>query len=84
METITQIEVNRHDSEPATGPETPAGKAVCSLNSLRDGLYATTLILPTENKEQFDHIQAKYEALYQPRTPTKRNWLTCWPAPSGK
>ncbi len=67
MTTNKQIAANRRNSKRSTGPKTPEGKTICGLNSLRDGLYATTLILPSENKEQFDHIQAKYEALYQPR-----------------
>ncbi len=67
MATNEQIKANRRNSKRSTGPKTPEGKTICGLNSLRDGLYATTLILPSENKEQFDHIQAKYEALYQPQ-----------------
>ncbi len=66
MTTKTKIAANRRNAKRSTGPKTPAGRTVCSLNSVRGGLYATTVILPTENKSQFDEIHAKYQALYQP------------------
>ncbi len=66
MATKKQRAANRRNSKLSTGPKTPEGKAICSLNSLRDGLYATTLLLPTEDKDKFNNIIAKYEVLYQP------------------
>ena len=69
MATKLQRAANRRNSKLSTGPKTPEGKAICSLNSLRDGLCATTLILPNEDKNEFDNIIARYELLYLPDGP---------------
>ncbi len=39
------------------GPRTEAGKAVSSMNSLKHGLTAKTVVLPGENKADFDRLQ---------------------------
>ncbi len=38
------------------GPRTEAGKAVSSMNSLKHGLTAKTVVLPGENKADFDRL----------------------------
>ena len=40
----------------STGPRTDAGKAVSSMNSLKHGLTAKTVVLPGENKADFDRF----------------------------
>jgi hypothetical protein len=40
----------------STGPRTDAGKAVSSMNSLKHGLTAKTVVLPGENKADFDAL----------------------------
>ncbi len=67
MATKKQRAANRRNAKALHGPEDTRRKShLCSLNSLRDGLYATTLLLPTEDKDKFNNIIAKYEVLYQP------------------
>jgi hypothetical protein len=84
MATKQQRAANRRNAKLSTGPKTREGKIICSLNSLRDGLYATTPLLPTEDKDKFNLIQAKYEVLYQPVGTYEENWSNCWPAPRGE
>jgi len=58
---------SRRNSAKSTGPRTDTGKARCSLNALRHGLYASTLILPGENKENFDQLRARLHSIHQPQ-----------------
>ena len=48
MTTDRQIEANRLNAQHSTGPSTPEGRAAVRLNGLKYGLYAETLILPSE------------------------------------
>src|SRR5579872_6376060 len=54
MPTLRQIEANRLNAQRSTGPKTDQGKAISSLNNLKHGLRAATVVLPMENKEDFD------------------------------
>jgi hypothetical protein len=50
----------------STGPRTEAGKAVSSMNSLKHGLTAKTVVLPGENKAEFDRL---HEQLMEEHAP---------------
>jgi hypothetical protein len=54
----------------STGPRTPEGKAA-SMNSLRHGLRARTVVLPGENREEFQQLCDDLEAEWQPLTRTE-------------
>jgi hypothetical protein len=56
MATLKQFEANRRNAQKSTGPNTPEGKAAVSMNTLRHGLRARTVVLPGENREEFDHL----------------------------
>src|SRR5204863_2313408 len=56
MTSTKQIEANRRNSLKSTGPKTPEGKAVASLNNLRHGLRARTVVLPGEKSEEFHRL----------------------------
>jgi hypothetical protein len=49
-----------------TGPRTDAGKSVSSMNSLKHGLTAKTVVLPGENKAEFDRL---YDQLMEEHAP---------------
>ncbi len=49
-----------------TGPRTEAGKAVSSMNSLKHGLTAKTVVLPGESKADFDGL---HQQLIQEHAP---------------
>ena len=49
MSTLRQIEANRRNAQKSTGPTSVTGKAVSSMNSLKTGIHAKSLVLPSEN-----------------------------------
>jgi hypothetical protein len=68
MSTKAQIAANRRNARKSTGPTSEAGKAASSMNNLRHGLRARTLILPGETQEEFDKILAAMQQEYQPQS----------------
>ena len=75
MATLKQIEANRRNALKSTGPRTPEGKAVVSLNSLRHGLRARTVVLPGENRHEFHRLCDDLEAEWQPQSRTEQFYL---------
>src|SRR5216684_4990795 len=75
MATQQQIEANRRNALKSTGPKTPEGKAVVSLNSLRHGLRARTVVLPGENRQEFHRLCDDLETEWQPHTRTEQFYL---------
>ena len=66
--TEKQIAANRANAQKSTGPQTPAGKAKCSMNALRKGLYAGTVLLPKENPQEYDALRLLYQERLNPQT----------------
>src|ERR1700730_17807282 len=75
MATLKQIEANRRNALKSTGPKTPQGKAAVSLNSLRHGLRARTVVLPGEDRQEFYRLCEDLEAEWQPLTRTEQFYL---------
>ena len=72
MRTKKQIEASRRNARKSTGPRTAQGKAASSMNALRHGLRARTVVLPGENQEDFDQLHAALQDQYQPQTPSEQ------------
>ena len=72
MATKKQIAANRRNARLSVGPKTDAGKAASSMNNLRHGLRARTVILPGENQEDFDQIHSGFQDQYQPQNPAEQ------------
>jgi len=72
MATKKQIAANRRNARKCTGPTSPEGKATASMNNLRHGLRARTVILPGEKQEDFDEIHAGLQGQYQPQNPAEQ------------
>jgi hypothetical protein len=53
MSTAAQIAANLANAQNSTGPRTDAGKAASSLNSLKHGLTAQTVLLPGEDEAAY-------------------------------
>jgi hypothetical protein len=62
MATLSQIEANRRNAQLSTGPRTPEGKAVSSMNSLKSGIHAESSVIPGEDPAD---LAALTERLYQ-------------------
>src|SRR5947208_3449053 len=75
MATIHQIDANRRNALKSTGPKTPEGKATVSMNSLRHGLRARTVVLPGENHEEFNQLCDDLEHEWQPKSRTAQFYL---------
>src|SRR5882724_8789168 len=75
MATERQIEANRLNALRSTGPKTPEGKAASSMNNLRHGLRAATVVLPNENNESFVQLCDDLEEQWQPQGPTEKFYL---------
>jgi hypothetical protein len=75
MATDKQFEANRRNSQKSTGPKTPEGKATVSMNALRHGLRARTVVLPGENREEFDHLCDDLEVEWHPQSRTEQFYV---------
>ena len=75
MATPQQIDANRRNALKSTGPKTPQGKAVTSMNSLRHGLRARTVVLPGESREEFNQLCDDLEREWQPQSRTAQFYL---------
>jgi hypothetical protein len=76
MATQNQIDPNRHNAlKSTTSPRTLEGKAVVALTPLRNGLRARTVVLPTENRQEFHRLCDDLEAEWQPRSRTEQFYL---------
>jgi hypothetical protein len=75
MATPKQIEANRRNALKSTGPRTPEGKAAVSMNALKHGLRARTVVLPSENAEEFHQLCDDLEAEWQPQSRTEQFYV---------
>jgi hypothetical protein len=67
MATPKQIAANRANSLKSTGPRTEAGKSRSSLNALKHGCTAHTMIFPGEDATHFNNFHQSYIADFAPQ-----------------
>jgi hypothetical protein len=75
MATIKQIDANRRNALKSTGPRTSEGKTAASLNALRHGLRARTVVLPGEDSQEFHQLCEDLESEWQPQSRTEQFYL---------
>src|ERR1700680_837099 len=75
MATLKQFEANRRNAQKSTGPNTPEGKAAVSMNALRHGLRARTVVLPGENREEFTQLCDDLEGEWNPQSRTEQFYV---------
>ncbi len=68
---VNRAAVNRANAQHSTGPRTEAGKQRSSLNAIRHGLTAQTVVLPSEDPAQYETLRRQMLDEYQPATPTE-------------
>ena len=72
MSTLRQIESNRRNAQKSTGPTSVAGKATSSMNALKTGIHAKSLVLPTEKAADLDQLIDEYYHSHHPTSPEAR------------
>jgi len=75
MSTLRQIEANRRNAQKSTGPTSATGKAVSSMNALKSGIHAKSLVLPSEKLADLEQLIAEYYQRHQPASPEARLYL---------
>ena len=73
MATLRQIEANRRNAQKSTGPTSATGKAVSSMNALKTGIHAKSLLLPSEKLADLEQLIDEYYASHNPTTPEARS-----------
>ena len=75
MSTLRQIEANRRNAQKSTGPTSVTGKAASSMNALKTGIHAKSLVLPSENPAELEQLIDEYYQQprpHHPRSPLPR------------
>jgi hypothetical protein len=75
MSTQRQIEANRRNAQKSTGPTSVTGKAASSMNALKSGIHAKTLVLPSEKLADLEQLIADYYQRHNPDSPEARLYL---------
>lgn len=68
MSSVRRIQSSRANGAKSLGPVTPEGRNIASLNGLRHGLTAKTVVLSNESPARFEHILQYYVDHFSPRT----------------
>ena len=69
MSTLRQIESNRRNAQKSTGPTSVTGKAASSMNALKTGLHAKSLVLPSEKLADLEALIDAYYRHHRPASP---------------
>jgi hypothetical protein len=72
MSTLRQIEANRRNAQKSTGPTSVTGKATSSMNALKTGIHAKSLVLPTEKLADLQQLIDEYYQSHHPASPEAR------------
>jgi hypothetical protein len=70
-----QLTANRANAQHSTGATTEAGKAKSSMNALKHGLTGKTVLLPTDDADEYNYILNAYVNSYQPATAEELNLI---------
>jgi hypothetical protein len=68
MSSFRKLQSARLNGAKSSGPKTPDGKAIVSMNALRHGLAAKTVVLSNESHDRFNGIHDAYIDEFDPRT----------------
>ena len=67
MTKLTKTESNRKNARKSTGPKSTAGKATSAKNRLSHGVLSSHLILPNENREEYNALLAELQQELMPQ-----------------
>ncbi len=63
---------NAANAQLSTGPRTEAGKAQSAQNARKHGLTAADLLIPFEDREEFEALRSDYQTEIDPRGPLQK------------
>jgi hypothetical protein len=72
MPTQKQLAANRINAQKSTGPRSPEGKARSSMNALKTGIDANSLIIQHESAGRLEALADEYHDRFHPTTPEQR------------
>ena len=75
MSTLRQIEANRRNAQKSTGPTSVTSKAVSSMNNLKTGIHAKSLVLPSESLADLEQLTEECYLHYHPANPEQRFYV---------
>ena len=64
-----RLAANRANAQLSCGPKTPEGKAKSSLNAVKTGLTGRTVLLPSEDAEDYETHLLQYLEEFAPFLP---------------
>ena len=67
MTKLTKTESNRKNALKSTGPKSTVGKATSAKNRLSHGVLSSHLILPNENREEYNALLAELQQELMPQ-----------------
>src|ERR1035437_10290336 len=75
MSTTRQTEANRRNAQQSTGPTSVTGKAVSSMNALKTGIHANSLVLPSEKLADLEQLIDEHYQRHHPASPEARDFV---------
>jgi hypothetical protein len=75
MATLQQIEANRLNAQKSTGPRSAEGKAVSSMNALKSGIDAQSLLIRGEDPAGLEALIAEYVERFRPASVEQRLYV---------
>ena len=75
MSSQRRINASRANRSLSNGPKTDSGKARSSLNGIKHGAYAKSIVLPTESAARFNKLRADYTRALRPANEIQRDLM---------
>jgi len=72
MVTQAKIDANRQNAKKSTGPRTPSGKAIASMNAVKHGLSSRKPLIPGEDEAEFAQFTSDWVNELRPFGPRER------------
>src|SRR6478735_11182186 len=73
MSSEKQLTANRRNAQKSTGPTSVTGKAASSMNALKTGIHAKSLLPPSEKLADLEQLIDEWYQRHNPTTPEARS-----------
>jgi hypothetical protein len=72
-----RAEINRANALKSTGPKTPEGKKLSSMNALRSGTTGQIILMPNEDMQAYNAFVKNFHTSYTPQGPVETQYVQC-------